>query len=273
MGLGLYIVQEIVQEHDGCIAIASQAGAGNPRGGALALRRKTAMNPRLLVVDDEPVAVKNLAYALRKNGYDVTTRESGTGGLEALQHQIFDVILTDLRMERVDGMAILKRALETDPDIAVVLITAHGTLDSAVEAMKAGAFHYIAKPFRLDEVRSIVANALQLVQLKRENRALRAQVNSGLHTQCRVGDAKSGDVAVAGNGATGGSDRYHGADQRCKAARARNCWHVTSTCTASAATAHSSALIAAHCRKICSPTNCLGMKKARIPARLMPAPA
>lgn len=68
------------------------------------------MNPRILIVDDEAVAVKNLAYALRKNGYDVTTRESGPGGLEALQHQPFDVILTDLRMERVDGMAILKRA-------------------------------------------------------------------------------------------------------------------------------------------------------------------
>lgn len=140
------------------------------------------MTARILVIDDEPVAVKNLAYALRKNGYDVTTRESGAGGLEALQTQPFDLILTDLRMERVDGMAILKRALETDPDIAVVLITAHGTLDSAVEAMKAGAFHYIAKPFRLDEVRSIVASALQLVQLKRENRSLRTQVSSGLHT-------------------------------------------------------------------------------------------
>lgn len=140
------------------------------------------MTARILVIDDEPIAVKNLAYALRKNGYDVTTRESGTGGLEALQTQSFDLILTDLRMDRVDGMSILKRALETDPDIAVVLITAHGTLDSAVEAMKAGAFHYIAKPFRLDEVRSIVANALQLVQLKRENRNLRSQVTNGLHT-------------------------------------------------------------------------------------------
>lgn len=140
------------------------------------------MTARILIIDDEPIAVKNLAYALRKNGYNVTTRESGTGGLEALQIQPFDLILTDLRMERVDGMAILKRAVETDPDIAVVLITAHGTLDSAVEAMKLGAFHYIAKPFRLDEVRSIVANALQLVQLKRENRNLRLQVNKGLHT-------------------------------------------------------------------------------------------
>ena len=140
------------------------------------------MKERILIIDDEPIAVRNLAYALRKNGYEVTTRESGTGGLEALQTQTFELILTDLRMERVDGMAILKRALETDPDMAVVLITAHGTLDSAVEAMKAGAFHYVAKPFRVDEVRSIVANALQLVQLKRENRRLRAQVSNGLHT-------------------------------------------------------------------------------------------
>ncbi|WML91411.1 sigma-54 dependent transcriptional regulator [Thiothrix lacustris] len=140
------------------------------------------MNARILIIDDEPVAVKNLAYALRKTGYEVITRESGSGGLDALQTQPFDLILTDLRMERVDGMAILKRALETDPDVPVVLITAHGTLDSAVEAMKAGAFHFIAKPFRLDEVRSIVANALQLGQLKRENRALREQVRHGLHT-------------------------------------------------------------------------------------------
>lgn len=137
---------------------------------------------RLLVVDDEPVAVKNLAYALRKKGYDVTTCESGPEGLAAIQEQQFDVILTDLRMEHVDGMVILQEALAKDPDVAVVLITAHGTLDSAVEAIKAGAFHYIAKPFRLDEVRSIVASALQLVQLKRENRNLRSQVETGLHT-------------------------------------------------------------------------------------------
>ena len=78
------------------------------------------MKERILIIDDEPIAVRNLAYALRKNGYEVTTRESGTGGLEALQTQTFELILTDLRMERVDGMAILKRALETDPDIAVV---------------------------------------------------------------------------------------------------------------------------------------------------------
>jgi DNA-binding NtrC family response regulator len=137
-----------------------------------------AKNPtgKLLVIDDEPVAVKNLAYALRKIGHHVTTRTSGPGGLAALEKERFDVVLTDLRMERVDGLAILKRALEIDPDIAVVMITGHATLSSAVNAMKAGAFHYIAKPFRLEEVREVVRNALELVLLKRENQALRDAV-------------------------------------------------------------------------------------------------
>jgi DNA-binding NtrC family response regulator len=128
---------------------------------------------RLLVIDDEPVAVKNLAYALRKSGFEVTTRESGTGGYEVLGQENFDVVLTDLRMDRVDGMAILQRAHEIDPDMAVILITAHGSFPSVVDAMKAGAFHYIDKPFRLDEVRELVKNAANLVSLKRENKKLR----------------------------------------------------------------------------------------------------
>jgi DNA-binding NtrC family response regulator len=134
------------------------------------------VSARLLVIDDEAVAVKNLAYALRKQDYEVVTRGSGPGGLEALQQGQFDVVLTDLRMERVDGMAILRHALELDPDVAVILITAHGTLSSVVDAMKAGAFNYIAKPFRLDEVRAMVHAAWELVRLKRENRSLREQV-------------------------------------------------------------------------------------------------
>ncbi len=134
------------------------------------------MSARLLVIDDEPVAVKNLAYALGKEGYEVTTRGSGSGGLNALEQGRFDVVLTDLRMERVDGMAILSRALELDPDVAVVLLTGHGTLATAVDAMKGGAFNVIAKPFRLDEVRAVVHAALELVMIRRENRTLREQV-------------------------------------------------------------------------------------------------
>jgi len=131
----------------------------------------------LLIVDDEAVAVDNLAHAFRKAGYHVTTRTTGPGGIEALENNRFDVVLTDLRMEYIDGMTILNRALELDPDTAVILITGHATLDSAVAAMRAGAWHYIAKPFRLDEVRKVVSNAMERVQLRRENRQLRHQVS------------------------------------------------------------------------------------------------
>lgn len=139
----------------------------------------------LLIVDDEAVAVENLAHAFRKLGYRVTTRTTGPGGIEALEGGHFDVVLTDLRMERADGMAILQRALQLDTDTAVIIITGYATLDSAVQTTKAGAYYYIAKPFRLDEVRKIVANAMEQVRLKRENRELREQMAEG-HSGLRI---------------------------------------------------------------------------------------
>ena len=127
----------------------------------------------ILIVDDEATAVENLAHVCRKEGYLVTTRTTGMAAIEALEKNHFDVVLSDLQMEQVDGMAILKRVKELSPETAVILITGYATLDSAVAAMKAGAFHYIAKPFRLDEVREVVRNALEVVHLKQENRQLK----------------------------------------------------------------------------------------------------
>ncbi len=134
----------------------------------------TAYKGKLLIIDDEVVAVENLAHAFRKSDYIVTTRTTGPGGIEALENEQFDVIITDLRMERADGMAVLKHAQEKDPDTAVIMITGYATIDSAIEATKAGAYHYIAKPFRLEEVRKVVANAMERVHLVRENHALRS---------------------------------------------------------------------------------------------------
>ncbi len=133
---------------------------------------------RILIVDDEVTAVENMAHVCRKEGHEVTTRTTGMGAIEAMESNRFDLVLTDLRMEKVDGMAVLRRAKELDPETAVILITGYATLDSAVEAMKAGAFHYIAKPYRLDEVREVVRNALEVVHLKRENRQLKEQLKS-----------------------------------------------------------------------------------------------
>jgi DNA-binding NtrC family response regulator len=133
---------------------------------------------RLLLVDDEKIALRNLEHVLGKEGYAITATQSGSHALELLDAQPFDLVLTDLKMEKIDGMQILRRCKERHPDIEVIMITGYATLESAVAAMKEGAFHYIAKPFRLDEVRQTVAEALEKIRLKRENRALRAQLDA-----------------------------------------------------------------------------------------------
>jgi DNA-binding NtrC family response regulator len=133
---------------------------------------------KLLIIDDERVALKNLEHVMKKEGYDVTGTQSGQNAVKLLEEQTFDVVLTDLRMEKVDGVQILKRCRELHPDTEVVMITGFATLESAVEAMKNGAFYYIAKPFKLDEVRTIVKEAVHKVQLKKENRHLREQLES-----------------------------------------------------------------------------------------------
>jgi DNA-binding NtrC family response regulator len=135
-----------------------------------------AETPCLLIIDDEAAALKSLAHVFRKEGYAVTARQSGLAGLKALEAEAFDVVLTDLMMDKVDGMAILKRVRELHPDSETVLITGHATLNSAVAAMKEGAFHYVAKPYRLDEVRQVVKSALDMARLKRENRALKRRI-------------------------------------------------------------------------------------------------
>src|SRR5512135_88540 len=135
-------------------------------------------NARLLIIDDERVALKNLEHVMKKEGYEVTATQSGQNAVKLLEDQVFDVVLTDLRMEKVDGVQILKRCRELHPDTEVIMITGFATLESAVDAMRHGAFYYIAKPFKLDEVRKVVQEAVHKVSLKKENRQLREQLES-----------------------------------------------------------------------------------------------
>ena len=138
---------------------------------------------KILIVDDERVALKNLEHVMNKEGYETTGTQSGANAIRLLEERQFDVVLTDLRMEKVDGMQILQKCRELHPDAEVVLITGYATLESAVEAMKHGAFYYIAKPFKLDEVRKVVKEAVEKVGLKRENKQLREQLE---HFQGKV---------------------------------------------------------------------------------------
>src|SRR5574340_510328 len=133
---------------------------------------------KILIVDDERVALKNLEHVMKKEGYEVTATQSGQNAVNLLEDTAFDVVLTDLKMEKVDGFQVLKRCREAHPDTEVVMITGFATLESAVDAMKNGAFYYIAKPFKLDEVRKVVQEAAHKVRLKKENRHLREQLET-----------------------------------------------------------------------------------------------
>ncbi|HTZ17742.1 MAG TPA: sigma-54 dependent transcriptional regulator [Dissulfurispiraceae bacterium] len=135
-------------------------------------------NLRILIVDDERIALKNLEHIMKKEEYDVVGTQSGQNALRLLEEQHFDVVLTDLKMEKVDGMQVLKKSKELHPDAEVIIVTGFATLDSAVKGMKHGAFYYIAKPFKLDEVRKVVKEAVEKVRLKNENRELRQQLES-----------------------------------------------------------------------------------------------
>ncbi len=130
----------------------------------------------ILLIDDEAIALSNLSHVFEREGYAVTACRSGEAGLEAMRTREFDLVLTDLRMTGIGGMEVLRHVRATTPDVPVIMITGHATLDSAVDAMKAGAYHYIAKPFRLAEAREVVRGALEMRRIKRENSELKQRI-------------------------------------------------------------------------------------------------
>jgi two-component system response regulator PilR (NtrC family) len=133
---------------------------------------------RVLVVDDEKSMRDLLAITLEKQGYEVTVADGGEAAVEAIRRDSFDAIITDLRMAKVDGMQVLRSAKDLSADTAVIVVTAVGSTETAVEAMKLGAYDYITKPFKLDELNLIVKNALERKRLRDENRYLRKQLES-----------------------------------------------------------------------------------------------
>ena len=139
---GLHDVKERILEH---LAVK-----------ILVMNRK----PRVLVVDDEEIARRNLEHILIKEDYSVTTAANGVEAIRQLESSDFDIVLTDLKMEKISGIDILEKTKAKYPNTQVVMITAYASVDTAIEAIKLGAFHYIAKPFKLEEVRTTVKQAL-----------------------------------------------------------------------------------------------------------------
>jgi two-component system response regulator AtoC len=145
---------------------------------------------RVLVVDDEPMIVSLLSTILREQGWDVTEAGSGTDGIDQLDRGRFDVIVTDLVMPGASGMDLLRAAKEIHPDVEVILMTGYATADTAIEAMRNGAFHYIMKPLKPEEVMHLVEKAYSQRQLQRENQFLKSEIRAAHHVQSVVGDSK-----------------------------------------------------------------------------------
>ena len=130
----------------------------------------------ILVVDDEPHIRESVAKALARSGYEVRTAANAFQALEELGNQSVDLVLCDIRMPEMDGMQLLSKIKESDPSIAVVMITGYGSIESAVSAIKAGADDYVTKPFRSHELRTAVAKILNRKRLAEENIFLKREL-------------------------------------------------------------------------------------------------
>jgi DNA-binding NtrC family response regulator len=134
------------------------------------------MAGRILIVDDEVNIRVALAKILERAGHTVTPAESGDAALDALQDTVFDLVITDLKMVGAGGMEVLRAAKQRQPDVEVILITAYGTVESAVDAMKVGAYDYLAKPIDPERLTHLAGKALEHKALSEEVRRLRGQV-------------------------------------------------------------------------------------------------
>lgn len=133
---------------------------------------------KILVVDDEEIVLKSCRKILKGGGYQVLTTLSGQEAFELLEKEPFDIVITDMKMPGIDGMEVLERVKEEYPDTIVIMITGYSTVQSAVQAMKLGAFDYIPKPFTPDEVLIVIEKALEKKSLIFENIYLRKELEA-----------------------------------------------------------------------------------------------
>jgi nitrogen regulation protein NR(I) len=124
---------------------------------------------QILIADDEPNMRRVLTAQLTRDGYEVQSVEDGQRAKEALEDHHFDVVISDLRMPKIDGITLLKHIVGTQPKLPVIMITAHGTVDTAVEALKLGAYDFVTKPFDKNELRNVVAKAARTAELSQHD--------------------------------------------------------------------------------------------------------
>jgi DNA-binding NtrC family response regulator len=145
---------------------------------------------KIFIVDDELVMRKSLSGWLERDGYEVDTAESGEEALEKLKETRFDLLLVDIKMEGISGLDVLKHVRENDPDVAVVMITAYGSISTAIEAIKNGAYDYLLKPFDPDELGVLIEKIVEQQAQARENLFLREQYKERTRFESMIGQSK-----------------------------------------------------------------------------------
>ncbi len=145
---------------------------------------------KILVIDDDVSLARVIYYELKQRGYQVDTANSGQEGLDKWENEHYDVVLTDLRMEGLTGMDVLKQILVANPDAIVIIMTAYGTMDNAMKAVKIGAYDYLTKPFSPDQVAFVIEKSLRLRRLEETNVNLRQQMMERSRFDNLIGDSQ-----------------------------------------------------------------------------------
>jgi len=149
------------------------------------------LSEKILIVEDEPEMIRALSRFLTRLGYQVQTEESGEDAWKAIEETMFDLIISDMAMDDISGLELLERVRTTDSALPFIIITGVGTIETAVEAIKLGAFHYITKPFKLRDMEILVKRALEYGKLHRKLDVLRVQEEDDEFPKMVVGYSKS----------------------------------------------------------------------------------
>nr|HPN39502.1 sigma-54 dependent transcriptional regulator [Melioribacteraceae bacterium] len=175
-------------------------------------------NLALLIIDDEQSLLESLQSYLKRRNFTVYTANNGLEGIKIIEDNYIDVVLTDFRMPELDGLGVLKKSKEINPELDVVIITAFGSVEDAVEIMKSGAYDYLSKPIDLDELENLLFRIKEKRLLTEENKKLKEQLKNKfglegiitrsplmeevINTAARVSDSKA-TVLILGESGTG----------------------------------------------------------------------